>query len=795
MRSLWSACLLVLLSLPAICQEFSRSYPPKMEDCRQVVYKTIGDTKLELYIFGPDRPESAPAVVFFFGGGWQNGTPQQFEYQCRQLAKRGVVAITVDYRVGSRQGVKPTACVADARSAIRWVRSHAKELGIDPMRIAAAGGSAGGHIATCTAWIDTFDETNEPKDISAKPDALILFNPALVLAPLEGYDPKGFGTRVPEQRLGTQPQSISPAHQVQANAPPTIIFHGREDTTVPIESAEAFTKVMKGMGNRCELKVFDGQKHGFFNRDPFRAVTLSQADEFLVSLGWLAPKKAQLLGHWPLGEDSQGKLFDGRTDVVQVPDTSDWKLGKAPFTLSLWVNVDEDVGDTLGDLVSCYDSKDRRGFHLGIYNHNGVTNGQPNTRQVHFGIDNGRMEPKFTDHGRLGDAVYVFSMCVHDGRLYASTCHAGDQQSGRVFRWESDQRWTDLGSPDLANAISSLVVFNGSLYAASSKYRLAGSSLSESQNPNFGGNVYRLGPGDTWEHCGNVSAQTEAISSLVVFRGKLYASSLYRPAGFFRYEGGKQWVPCNTPGGKRTEAMTVWNDSLYATCYDEGSVFRYNGEDWTQVGAIPDATQTYGFAIHRGELYVSEWPNAHVFRYLGGDRWQDTGKLGDELEAMPLVVYNGKMYGGTLPLAEIYRYDNDNQWTRIDQVDHTPDVKYRRAWSMAVHGGRLFVGTLPSGKVLSIEAGINATYDRPLGSGWHHIAAVRGDSVLRLYVDGAQVAQSSGFTTEDFDLSLTGDMKIGFGAQDYFRGRIADVRLYRGELDEDEIIVEAQKNR
>ena len=114
---------------------------------------------------------------------------------------------------------------------------------------------------------------------------------------------------------------------------------------------------------------------------------------------------------------------------------------------------------------------------------------------------------------------------------------------------------------------------------------------------------------------------------------------------------------------------------------------------------------------------------------------------------------------------------------------------------MAVHGGRLFVGTLPSGKVLSIEAGINATYDRPLGSGWHHIAAVRGDSVLRLYVDGAQVAQSSGFTTEDFDLSLTGDMKIGFGAQDYFRGRIADVRLYRGELDEDEIIVEAQKNR
>jgi len=528
---------------------------------------------------------------------------------------------------------------------------------------------------------------------------------------------------------------------------------------------------------------------------------------------------AELVGHWPLLDDAQdvspsklktvstgidfgkggeslnpirGARFDGRTSIVEVAPIDQLKLGTDSFSISLWAHADEDVGDTLGDLVSCYDAKERRGFHLGIYSHGGVTNSQPNLRQVHFGIDEARVESEFTDHGRLGDAVYVFSLCVHDGRLYASTCHAGADQTGRVFRWDGADRWTDLGSPGRANAVSALAVFNGSLYAASSKYRLAGSSLSESENSAFGGNVYRLAQGDVWEDCGSVSPETEAIASLVVFRGHLYASSLYRPAGFFRYEGDQRWTPCNTPAGKRVEALTVFNDALYATSYDEGSVFRFDGQDWQHVGTIPEASQTYGFGIYRGDLYVSEWPKAHVFRYRGNSDWVDAGRLGQELETMPLLVYNGKMYGGTLPLAEIYRYEGDVNWTRFGRVDHTPDVKYRRAWSMAVHQGRLFVGTLPSGRVLSIEAGRNATYDRQLSPGWHHIAAVRGERSLKLYVDGAMVGESARFDAEEYDLSTESPLQIGFGAQDHFRGRIADVRLYRGELSSAQIQSQSQ---
>jgi acetyl esterase/lipase len=268
-----------------------RSYPPQMQGCRVETYKTVGDTKLNLYLFSPTAPKNAPAIVFFFGGGWKNGTPQQFETQCRRLAERGMVAITADYRVESRHGVKPTQCLADARSAMRWVRAHADQLGVDPQRIAAGGGSAGGHLAACTPFIDKFDESEDDKSVSAVPNALVLFNPALVLAPIEGFDAKGFGTQVPEERMGTKPENLSPAHHVTKDAPPTIIFHGRDDTTVPFASAEAFTAKMKSLGNRCELRGYDGQKHGFFNGDEYKQKTLAEADQFLVSLGWLKPAK------------------------------------------------------------------------------------------------------------------------------------------------------------------------------------------------------------------------------------------------------------------------------------------------------------------------------------------------------------------------------------------------------------------------------------------------------------------------------------------------------------------------
>lgn len=267
------------------------NYPPEIEGATDMVYKTVGDVDLKLWRFYPDeaKPENPlPAVIFFFGGGWTAGSPKQFVPQSQHLAEKNIVAFVADYRVASRHGTKAKDCVADARDAMRYLHEHAKELGIDPDRVAAGGGSAGGHIAACLGVIED--------DENSKPDAMILFNPALVIAPFEGknyWDTDR--SEEMQERMGVEPEALSPIHHVSKSAPPCIIFHGEADDTVPFSSAAIFAEKMVEAGVVCELKGYPGQEHGFFNRDrkPEEqheknfAQTMKEMDEFLVQLGWM----------------------------------------------------------------------------------------------------------------------------------------------------------------------------------------------------------------------------------------------------------------------------------------------------------------------------------------------------------------------------------------------------------------------------------------------------------------------------------------------------------------------------
>ncbi|MHC4546154.1 MAG: alpha/beta hydrolase fold domain-containing protein [Planctomycetota bacterium] len=253
-----------------------------------VVYKTIGEVELKLHIFEPpgrDAKELSPAIVFFFGGGWVGGTPKQFYRQCEHFASLGMVAISTEYRVKNRHGTTPFECVADGKSAIRWVRANAGRLGVNPNKIVAGGGSAGGHVAACTGVIKGLDEKHEDPNISSKPNALVLFNPAVDLVGLakRGRSDRGFGKRVKE---------LSPLQHVKKGVPPCIIFHGTADRTVPFESVERFCAAMKKSGNVCRLVPFEGKGHGFFNygRDKDNSSfkqTIRSADKFLTSLGYL----------------------------------------------------------------------------------------------------------------------------------------------------------------------------------------------------------------------------------------------------------------------------------------------------------------------------------------------------------------------------------------------------------------------------------------------------------------------------------------------------------------------------
>jgi acetyl esterase/lipase len=256
--------------------------PPPTE---KKIYKEIGGTKLEIWIWKPadwKSTDQRSAIVFYHGGGWRGGSPNAFARQSAKLAERGMVAFSVQYRLTTQSGVKVEDCVKDAKSAFRWVLAHAAEFGIDTKKIAAGGGSAGGHLAAALA---TLDEINDPADnakISTKPVALVLFNPALRLRSAE--EQKATNATTPPAIA-----TLSPYDHLKRGHPPTIILHGEDDKTVPIQSVRDYARKATELGASCQVVGFPGQVHAFFNREPFVWETLKQAETFLEQQGLLKP--------------------------------------------------------------------------------------------------------------------------------------------------------------------------------------------------------------------------------------------------------------------------------------------------------------------------------------------------------------------------------------------------------------------------------------------------------------------------------------------------------------------------
>lgn len=269
----------VLLILAVGCSAFAKE---KVTPGQTVNYKTIGKTELKLHVFTPEDHKASdrrPAIVFFFGGGWNKGTPRQFYQHCKYLASRGMVAMSAEYRVKSRDNTTPRECVKDGKSAVRWIRQHAKELGVDPERLAAGGGSAGGHVAAATGTIEGFEEEGEDLNVSSRPNALVLFNPV--------YDngPGGYG----HARVKEYWNEFSPMHNISEKIPPTIVFLGTKDKHIPVKTAKEYKRLMEESGRRCDLYLYEGQPHGFFNygrRDNYTK-TVIKMDRFLTSLGYL----------------------------------------------------------------------------------------------------------------------------------------------------------------------------------------------------------------------------------------------------------------------------------------------------------------------------------------------------------------------------------------------------------------------------------------------------------------------------------------------------------------------------
>ena len=498
---------------------------------------------------------------------------------------------------------------------------------------------------------------------------------------------------------------------------------------------------------------------------------------------------ADLTARGPGGRHTAAR-FDGRRAYIEVPSSPSLNLGSGDFSIAAWVETEAELDDVIGDIISKYDANARKGFNLNVVHNASMITTTANYRHVHFGIDNARLS-SWQDCGRPGEAVMVCALTVHDGHLYAGTYEYGAERTGHVYRYDGDGRWMDCGSPDGSNAVMALCVHQGDLCAGTGCHYGNGSRLPNSPNLDPGGRVHRYLGGTDWADCGKLGKVND-IYALCVFRGQLFGTSMYQP-GVFRLED-DEWVSCGLPGGQGTMALGVWNGSLYVTTNNNvtgvgtAGVWRYLGQtDWEHCGEQPGEAQTYSIALYQGDMHVGTWPSATVWRYEGGRQWRNVGRMGQEREVMSMAVYNGKLYCGTLPSAEVYRYDGAGDWGLVGQLDHTPDVEYRRVWSMAVYQGKLFGGTLPSGHVHCMEAGKNATMDRELPPGWHHLAAVKGGNHLTLYMDGEPVATSTPFDPGQYDISNDKPLNIGFGAHDYFNGCLSDLRLYNRPLSDADV--------
>ena len=269
-------CLALGLMLPGLAFAQKAALP---EPSEKLCYKQVGDLKLEIWMWKPvdwKASDKRAGIVFYHGGGWHGGSPTAFARQSAKLAETGRVAFSVRYRLTSEPGVTIEHCIQDAKSAFRWVRSHAAELGVDPEKIAAGGGSAGGHLAAALTTLDAINDPAEGNALACRPAALLLFNPAANLD-FERARERGISR---EELI-----RISPYHQLKSGHPPTVVFHGDQDTTVPIASVQVYVDKIKELGGEAEMVVAEGQGHGFFNKEPHVWDTLRKAEAFLTRLG------------------------------------------------------------------------------------------------------------------------------------------------------------------------------------------------------------------------------------------------------------------------------------------------------------------------------------------------------------------------------------------------------------------------------------------------------------------------------------------------------------------------------
>lgn len=291
MKSLLAIALLTVLVEPVLAQRAqipNVQIPDNVERRSDVVYCRGGARDLTLDLFLPKtRAPRVPGVIFIHGGGWRGGTRGQFHRQAAHVASTlGYVGATIEYRLSGE--AKFPAAVEDAKCAVRWLRANASTFGVDPNRIAAAGGSAGGHLAAMLGVTDQaagLEGHGGYADFSSRVNAVVAFNGVFDLTrarqtPAGSEAAGGFlgGSSAEQPDLY---KKASPVAHVDRASAPFLLLHGTADTTVSIEQSRMMLKQLTDAGVKAEIDETEGAAHGFFNNPPHYQPTLERMVAFL----------------------------------------------------------------------------------------------------------------------------------------------------------------------------------------------------------------------------------------------------------------------------------------------------------------------------------------------------------------------------------------------------------------------------------------------------------------------------------------------------------------------------------
>jgi len=515
----------------------------------------------------------------------------------------------------------------------------------------------------------------------------------------------------------------------------------------------------------------------------------------------------------PDGSSQSAVKMDTPQSVIEVPDNPVLRLGMKDFSIALWVKCGKLVQGPFGDLLSKFDPAARCGFNFSIAGTTPAYSGMTDTRHVQFGIDDG-FTGEWENLGRPhASNPLITNLIAFENELYCGTADADNpREAAHVFRWAGGQKWVDcgrLGDDPGHLSVQSMLVHDGRLYAGTGVwdwYRASGIKFAPALS-----RVFRYEGEMTWQDLGQVGKSVRVLC-MASFDGTLYAG-LDRAGGghCFRLDGEK-WVDCGALNGDNVEDLLAFNNTLYGTTH--GMIYRYEGnQKWTCIGDHPHKiTQIHSIEVFGGKMIIGTWPQGYVLRHESDHNWTIMGRLGiaeglkEINEINDLAVHNGKLYAGVLPKAQVYRYESDGHWTLLRSLANRPEYDeeilptWNRITCLASFHGRLLAGTgacaaragdvdkdQTVGTVYALQTGQMVSCEKDIGHEWTHLAVTRRGNQLELLINGQSKSKSSSPKGIHLDLSAPCPLLIGRGTQSAFSGAMTDVRIYEGALSADQV--------